>query len=114
MFIFFTLLFMTASIPFWMPEVAWGAQFLIVVIVVEFLSGSLFPIDILPGVLQKILYASPFPYLIFFPLQTYLGKLPVNQVIAGLTVSIAWSVVLWLLLKYIWSKGLKVYQAYGR
>lgn len=114
MFIFFTLLFMTSSIPFWVPEVAWGAQFLVVVIVIEFLSGSLFPIDILPGVLQRILYSLPFPYLIFFPLQTYLGKLPIAQVLSGLLVSISWSIILWLILKFIWSKGLKVYQAYGR
>lgn len=114
MFIFFTLLFMTSTVPFWMPEVAWGAQFLVVVVVIEFLSGSLFPIDILPAVMQKVLYALPFPYLIFFPLQTYLGKLPVAQVMSGLLVSLCWSVILWLILKFIWSKGLKVYQAYGR
>jgi ABC-2 type transport system permease protein len=105
---------MTSSIPFWVPEVAWGAQFLVVVVVIEFMSGSLFPIDILPAVMQKILYSLPFPYLIFFPLQTYLGKLPVTAVLAGLTVSISWAVVLWFILKFIWSRGLKVYQAYGR
>lgn len=113
-FIFFVLLFITSAVPFWMPEVAWGAQFLVIAIVIEFLSGALFPIDILPSAIQNILYLTPFPYLIFFPLQIYLGKIEGFLVVKGLLISLFWAVVLWFSLKVIWNKGLKVYQAHGR
>ena len=113
-FIFFVLLFMTSAVPFWMPELAWGAQFLVVAIVVEFLSGALFPLDILPQTWLNILYLTPFPYLIFFPLQLYLGKVQGLAIVKGLLIAFGWSAILWFLLGKIWQRGLKVYQAYGR
>jgi ABC-2 type transport system permease protein len=113
-FIFFVLLFITSAVPLWMPELAWGAQFLMIVIVTEFLSGALFPLDILPTVLQNILNLTPFPYLIFFPLQIYLGKMSSLAIIKGLSISLFWAIMLWFSLKIIWAKGLKVYQAHGR
>lgn len=113
-FIFFVLLFITSAVPFWMPEAAWGAQFLVIAIVTEFLSGALFPLDILPAPLQTVLYLTPFPYLIFFPLQIYLGKISGFAIVRGLLVSFAWAVILWFLMKAVWNRGLKAYQAHGR
>jgi ABC-2 type transport system permease protein len=51
--IYFSILFMVSSIPFWSPELGWGGHFIVTVIIVEFLSGSLFPIDILPIGIQR-------------------------------------------------------------
>jgi ABC-2 type transport system permease protein len=114
MLIFFVLLFLTSTIPFWMPESAWGAQFLVIAIITEFLSGALFPLDVLPSVVQNVLSFTPFPYLIFFPLQVYLGKIDTLAIIKGLSISLFWAVALWFILKAVWSRGLKVYQAHGR
>ena len=36
-FLFFNILMITNFVPFWIPEVSWGAQFLVVGIIVEFL-----------------------------------------------------------------------------
>lgn len=113
-FLFFVIVFITSSISFWAPEMSWGAQFFIIFVIIEFLSGSLFPIDILPGLLQKILYLTPFPYLIFFPLQVYLGKISDTLVLGGIFATFLWTVVLWFLMSSIWKKGLKVYKAEGR
>lgn len=114
MFIFFTLLFITSSIPFWVPEAAWGAQFLVTVVAVEFLSGALFPLDILPQIFQTILSYTPFPYMIFFPLQIYLGKITGMAMLRGIFVSLIWASGLWIVLNAVWNRGLKAYQAYGR
>jgi ABC-2 type transport system permease protein len=73
--LFFCLLFLVNMFTFWLPENGWAAQFLFIGIITEFFSGGVFPIDILPGIIQKILYILPFPYLLFFPLQVYLGKI---------------------------------------
>ncbi len=113
-FIFFTLLFIISSLTFWYPEAGWGVHFLITVVVVEFLSGALFPLDILPSFLQNIIYYTPFPYLIFFPLQVYLGKISGFVFIRGLLISGAWALILWFTLNSIWRKGIKAYQAFGR
>jgi len=114
MFIFFVLIFIVSAITFWMPEAGWGMQFLIIVVAVEFLSGGLFPLDILPSAIQKILYLTPFPYLIFFPLQAYLGKISGLLLIKGIIVSAFWALTLWLLMKTIWYRGLKVYNSPGK
>ena len=105
---------MVSSIPFWAPELGWGSHFLVTVVVVDFLSGSLFPIDVLPSALQKFLLLTPFPYLLYVPVQIYLGKIFGPALFEGMIVSLAWLIILWYSLKFIWNKGLRVYQAFGR
>jgi ABC-2 type transport system permease protein len=112
--IFFTITFINGSVPFWYPEAAWGVNFIVLGILVEFLSGGLFPLDVLPSSIQSILSFTPFPYLIFFPIQVYLGKMETVGIVKGLGVSAIWLVILWFSVKYIWGKGLKVYQSQGR
>lgn len=113
-FLFFTALFITSFVPFWYPEIAWGAQFLFMFIFTEFLSGAIFPLDILPLPIQNALYLTPFPYLIFFPLQIYLGKISFPLMLKGLMVGVFWSAVLWFSMRSLWTKGLKAYRAEGR
>jgi len=113
-FIYFFLLFLISSIPFWAPEIGWGSHFLITMVIVEALSGSLFPVNILPSTLQSIVLATPFPYLIYFPVQVYLGQITGTALIGGLMVAGAWTGILWFAMNFVWQKGLKVYQAIGR
>ena len=112
--IYFLILFLLGAIPFWVPEIGWSSQFLIVIVVVEALSGALFPIDILPKIVQSIILATPFPYLIYFPIEVYLGNVSGWGFLGGLLVGISWVGVLWLTLNIVWKKGLKSYQAFGR
>ena len=112
--IYFLLLFLISSIPFWAPEIGWGSHFLITVVIIEAFSGALFPINILPQGIQSFIMALPFPYLIYFPVQVYLGNISGTALLGGLMIAISWTGVLWFSLKFIWQKGLKVYQAIGR
>lgn len=114
MLIYFILIFITSSVPFWIPEAAWGVHFLIGVVIVEFLSGALFPLDLLPDAVQAVLNFTPFPYLIFFPLQVYLGNVVGFALFRGLLVCGVWLVLLFYVMSYVWKRGLKVYQAHGR
>ncbi len=111
---FFSLLMITNTIPFLAPELAWGGHFLVIVTITEFLSGSLFPIDILPLAIQRVLMFTPFPYLIFFPLEVYLGKIAGEALLGGIFISLFWTIVLWLGMNFFWRKGLQIYEAYGR
>jgi len=114
MLIYFIVLFISSAVPLWVPEAGWGSQFLINSIFVEFLSGAIFPLDVLPKSFQAILNLTPFPYMIFFPLEVYLGKLEAAVVLRGIFISTIWLIVLWLGMNALWRKGLKAYQSQGR
>ena len=112
--LFFGLLFLSNLITFWMPEQGWSAQFLVIVIITDFLSGGVFPLDILPLALQRILYGLPFPYLLFFPLQVYLGKISGSAMWGGILIAMAWALVLMAGMNFVWNKGIRKYEAVGR
>lgn len=112
--LFFCILFLVNMIAFWYPEMGWAFQFLFIAIIGEFLSGSLFPLDIFPIAVQNIFYSLPFPYLVFFPLQIYIGKLSVPGVINGLAIALGWLIILLTLISIVWQKGLKKFAAEGR
>lgn len=111
--IYFLTLFIFSAFPFWYPEQGWGIIF-ILFIFTESLSGGLFPLDTLPMAIQRVLYLTPFPYLLFMPLQIYLGKLTLAASLQALSVSAVWTVLLALTLRRVWTLGLKVYRAEGR
>lgn len=113
-FLYFTLLFLVSAVPFWAPELGWGSHFVVTVVIIEALSGSLFPINILPANLQGIVMSLPFPYLIYFPIQVYLGNISGIDLVRGLGISVLWAVFLWFAMNYVWQKGMKAYQAIGR
>lgn len=99
-------------IGFWSPEV-WAPRFILFVLL-NFFSGSLFPLDILPKPLFAIFQFTPFPYLLYFPMKIYLGQLSFSLVYQGLFVSFIWIGILIFVLKAVWTKGLRMYTAVGR
>lgn len=114
MFLFFNLLMLTNFIPFWVPELSWGAQFLVIVVIVEFLSGSFFPLDVFPSAVYQFLRFTPFPYLIFIPIKIYLGSFDLPMVFQSLAIGFVWCLILWKIMNRVWKKGLLVYDAVGR
>lgn len=112
--IFFCLSMLTNFVSFWIPEIGWGAQFLVVIIFVEFLSGAFFPLDVFPKTIYNILQFTPFPYLIFVPIKTYLGIESIGSLLRLNLAGLVWVVVLMIIMKKVWNKGLKAYEAVGR
>lgn len=112
--LFFVILYLIALVAFWMPVAIWPVQFLFVSVMVEFLSGAVFPLDVFPASIQRVLYLTPFPYLVFFPLQIYLGKLSSGFVLRGIVVAMGWLVGFYWMLTRTWRMGLAVYRAEGR
>jgi ABC-2 type transport system permease protein len=80
-------------------------------VIMEFATGAMFPLDMLPLVWQKVMLFTPFPYLLFVPLKIYLGSSTTYLQLFG---SFVWVVILGLLAKFIWNKGIKSYEAEGR
>ena len=112
-FLFFAITLLVNIFSFWSPETNWALPYLFIVIIGDFMSGSVFPLDIFPQSMQNIFYSLPFSYLVFFPLQVYLGKLSLVTVINGIFISLGWLIILWMAVKVFWEKGLKEYKAEG-
>ena len=100
-----------SMIAFWSPEV-WAPRFIFMTLV-SFFAGGLFPLDILPLPLQHIFVMLPFGYLQYFPLKIYLGQLSSTQIVQGFGIALLWSVLLYLLVTWVWRKGLKDYSSEG-
>jgi len=107
---FISLLF--GSFGFWSPQV-WGPKFLFFMIL-EFTAGKLFPLDILPKLLQKIIYLTPFPYLSFLQIQLFLERLSAQEIFKHSTILVFWIVILGLITRKVWQKGLRSFESVGR
>jgi len=111
--LFFLLMFLFSMFALWYPDQAWGASFLLFIFV-DFLGGGVFPLDVLPVNFQNILYLTPFPYLLFSPLQIYLGKLDTLLTVRNVLIGAIWVAILSVMVNKIWRLGLKVYRSEGR
>ncbi|MBU2543745.1 ABC-2 family transporter protein [Patescibacteria group bacterium] len=100
------------SIGFWSPD-SWGPRFLFYIFL-DFTAGKLYPLDILPNIIQKIVYLTPFPYMSYVQIQLLLGRLQPNQILPITLTMLAWTVGLILIFKLVWQKGLKNYTAMGQ
>lgn len=111
--LYFLLMFLFSMPTFWYPEQAWGFVYLLLVFT-DILGGGVFPLDILPVAIQRIIYFTPFPYLLFAPIQIYLGKFNYIDSLQGLLVVAVWILLLGFGLTRLWNLGLKTYKGDGR
>jgi ABC-2 type transport system permease protein len=98
-------------IGFWMLEVT--SLLYVVNTVSFFISGHMFPIDLLPSMWVTILKVLPFQYLAYFPAAVFLGKINGNALTFGLLLQLAWSVGFIMLSGLLYRAGLRRYSAYG-
>lgn len=111
--IYFYLSSSARFIAFWAPEDTWGLAFILFVLI-ETLGGGLFPLDVLPVHFYTILQFTPFPYLLYFPVAIFAGKIESSQTVQVLLQSLGWLVGVYLLHLILWKKGLRTYTSAGR
>ena len=111
-FLSFFLSMVLSITAFWTEEI-WATRFLFWVIILEFFAGALFPIDVLPGWLQRIIYLTPFPYLIFFPIKIWLEQLSFQAAAQAILICGFGLIVSFWSARFLWQKGVKNYGAYG-
>jgi ABC-2 type transport system permease protein len=98
-------------IGFWFLEVT---SFLYVVNTVNFfLSGQMFPLDLLPPFWAALLKHLPFQYMAYFPAAVFLGKVRGRAMIYDLFGEAAWAVFFIVLARVLFRVGLRRYSAYG-
>ena len=100
-----------AMLAFWVLEVS---TFIFILFAFEYLaSGHLFPLDILPPWLEQVLYFTPFPYQLYFPVSIYMGKTTGVDLPRGLLIQGLWVIAAYGLARFAWRRGIKKYSAVG-
>jgi ABC-2 type transport system permease protein len=98
-------------IGFWLLEVS---SFLYVIgTLTFFLSGQMFPFDLLGQPWVGLLKALPFQYLAYFQATVFLGKVQGPDLILGLVQQLCWALAMILLARVAYRVGLRRYSAYG-
>jgi ABC-2 type transport system permease protein len=98
-------------IGFWFLEIS---SFMYVINTVNFfISGQMFPLDLLPDWLSIPLKAMPFQYLAYFPAAMLVGKVQGSAIWEGLFTALAWAVAFVVLARVLFRLGLRRYSAFG-
>jgi ABC-2 type transport system permease protein len=98
-------------VGFWFLEVT---SFLYVINTLNFfVSGHMFPLDLLPPVWATVLKLLPFQYMAYFPAAVFLGKVQGPDLLFGLLAELAWALAFIVLARVLFRLGLRRYSAYG-
>jgi ABC-2 type transport system permease protein len=98
-------------IGFWFLEVS--SLLFLYMLLSFFLSGHMFPLDMLPQPWHSIVDLLPLKYLAYFPSAVFLGKIEGSELVRGLTIEAAWIVALIILSRVMYQRGLKRYSGFG-
>jgi ABC-2 type transport system permease protein len=100
-----------AMLAFWLLEIS---TFIFILFAFEYLaSGHMFPLEILPPAIKSVLYFTPFPYQLYFPISIYLGKSAGVEMWRGLGCQLLWVVAAYVFARWMWRRGIKKYSAFG-
>src|ERR1700730_11104215 len=98
-------------IGFWFLEVT---SFLYIINTLNFfVSGHMFPLDLLPPFWSSLLKSLPFQYLAYFPAAVFLGKIHGSELAWGLLAEAGWALAFVLATCGLYRLGLRRYSAYG-
>lgn len=79
----------------------------------KFFAGGYFPLSLLPPLFVNISFALPFAYSFFVPTQLYLGKMDIATGLKGIAIQLFWIFALFVIVKFVWKRGLKRYEGIG-
>jgi ABC-2 type transport system permease protein len=98
-------------VGFWFLEVT---SFLYIVTTLNFfVSGQMFPLELLPAFWASLLKSLPFQYMAYFPAAVFLGKIKGADLAYGLLAELGWAAAFVILSRMLYRVGLRRYSAYG-
>ncbi len=107
----FFIAYSLAMLAFWILEVS--TVIFLLYSFEYFLSGHVFPLDLLsPGLLSALKW-TPFPYELFFPVEILLERVHGRELIHGFAAQSFWIFVTGWTARTLWKRGVQVYQAAG-
>lgn len=78
-----------------------------------FLSGHMFPLDMLPEPWRSLVHLLPLQYLAYFPAAVFLGKVEGLELIRGLLIEAAWVTFFIGTARLMYHRGVKRYSGFG-
>ena len=107
----FLIAYALAMLAFWILEIS-----TIVFILYSFeyyLSGRLFPLDVMPDGIRTALKFLPFTYELYFPVAVFMEKVRGSELWVGLAIQAGWVTVGFLAARLMWRAGLRRYESVG-
>ena len=98
-------------VGFWFLEVS--SLLFVYMLLAFFLSGHMFPIDIIPEPWQSLVTYLPFKYLAYFPAAVFLGKITGWNLVIEMGVLFGWTIFFYVLTRFAYNKGIRRYSGYG-
>ena len=99
-------------VAFWVDNV-WSLS-MILRFITGFLSGMMLPLSLYPSWVQQILNLTPFPSMIYIPVQLALGRAGAPQLFEALLIITAWLIPLGFGLNLVWKNGVRRYTGVGQ
>jgi len=78
-----------------------------------FLSGHMFPLDLLPDWASQFVNLLPFQYLAYYPAAIFLGTIAPHQVWQGLVVEACWLIAFIIIARIMLHRGIYRYSGFG-
>jgi ABC-2 type transport system permease protein len=98
-------------IGFWFLEVS--SLLFVYMLFSFFLSGHMFPLDMLPEPWSTLVDVMPLKYLAYFPPAVFLGKVTGMELVRGLCIQAAWVATFIIAARVTFRFGVKRYSAFG-
>jgi ABC-2 type transport system permease protein len=96
---------------FWLMEIS--SLLFVYMLISFFLSGHMFPLDILPEPWQTMVQYSPLKYLAYFPAAVFLGKIHGDRLWMEMAILVGWTGFFIVLSRVMYQAGLRRYSGYG-
>jgi ABC-2 type transport system permease protein len=107
----FFIAFALAMLAFWVLEIT---TFVFIFYSFEyFLSGHLFPVDIMPAWFREASRWLPFAYELYFPISVFTERTTGRDLQLGLAIQCGWVLGTWAITQWLWRLGVRKYQAAG-
>ncbi|NWL88096.1 hypothetical protein DMN77_10905 [Paenibacillus sp. 79R4] len=107
----FLIAYCLCASAFYLHEISYF--FVITSLLVNILSGGMFPLEIFGDSVVKLLGYTPFPYTIYFPVNVLSGKMEAAAMYQGLLVQCGWILLFFGLSRLTWHVSMKKYSAVG-
>lgn len=96
---------------FWFLEVS--SLLFVYMLLSFFLSGHMFPLDMLPSPYQQLVDLLPLKYLAYFPAAVLLGKIDSADLGREIGLEACWLIFFIVLSRILWNRGTRHYSGFG-
>ena len=108
--LWFSIAFILGLAAFWLEE-TWILR-VIFVIIAQFLSGSIVPLEIYPAWFRSVLDYTPFPYMTYVPVKLFMGVYE-GSIAAAFAIISFWLLIMVALATLTWKRGIRMYSGAG-